>query len=88
MDQRGHADPQTYLHRIGRTGRFGRVGVSICLICGNRDWQAVQNIAQYFQIDMLGLDTADWDNIEGMVKKIIKSTRADANYNKGSEMQK
>ena len=88
MDQRGNADPQTYLHRIGRTGRFGRVGVSICLICGNRDWQAVQYIAQYFQVDMLGLDTADWDNIETMVKKIIKSTRADADYNKGSEMQK
>lgn len=24
----GIADPETYLHRIGRTGRFGRVGVA------------------------------------------------------------
>ena len=26
------ADPDTYLHRIGRTGRFGRRGVAINLI--------------------------------------------------------
>lgn len=27
-----HPDPDTYLHRIGRTGRFGRKGVAINLI--------------------------------------------------------
>ena len=25
-------DPETYLHRIGRTGRFGRIGVSISFV--------------------------------------------------------
>lgn len=26
---KGGADAETYLHRIGRTGRFGRKGISI-----------------------------------------------------------
>ena len=87
IDHHGYADPQTYLHRIGRTGRFGRVGVSICLICGPRDWTAVRTIADYFQVEMTGLNTNDWDHIENVVKKIIKSSRAEANYNKGREDQ-
>ena len=86
MDLKGQADPQTYLHRIGRTGRFGRVGVSICLICGHRDYKACEEISQYFQINMTGLNTNDWDGIEKTVKKIIKSSRADADYNKSKEV--
>ncbi|XP_055371047.1 DEAD-box helicase Dbp80-like isoform X1 [Condylostylus longicornis] len=29
MDARGKADCETYLHRIGRTGRFGKIGIAI-----------------------------------------------------------
>lgn len=32
LGRSGHPDPATYLHRIGRTGRFGRRGVAINLI--------------------------------------------------------
>jgi ATP-dependent RNA helicase DDX19/DBP5 len=30
------ADPETYLHRIGRTGRFGDFGVALNLVDGPR----------------------------------------------------
>lgn len=30
------ADPETYLHRIGRTGRFGDFGVALNLVDGMR----------------------------------------------------
>lgn len=87
MNQNGEADPQTYLHRIGRTGRFGRVGVSITLIGSNRDFKAMSAISEYFKVEMTGLNTNDWDEIETVVKRIIKSSRADANYNQGQEIQ-
>lgn len=87
MVQNYQADPQTYLHRIGRTGRFGRVGVSISLICNKRDFDAMTAISEYFKVEMTGLNTNDWDEIETVVKKIIKSSRADANYSKGEEIQ-
>jgi ATP-dependent RNA helicase DDX19/DBP5 len=87
MHQNNQADPQTYLHRIGRTGRFGRVGVSISLICSKRDFVAMTAISEYFKVEMTGLNTNDWDQIETVVKKIIKSSRADANYSQGEEIQ-
>lgn len=75
------ADPQTYLHRIGRTGRFGRVGVSISLISGRRSKQMVHEIEEYFNIKMTPLPTDDWDEVETIIKKVIKSSRAGKNFN-------
>ena len=31
------ADPETYLHRIGRAGRFGRPGVALTILSRDRD---------------------------------------------------
>ena len=41
-------DPETYLHRIGRTGRFGRVGVSISFIFDKKSFLALVSIADQF----------------------------------------
>lgn len=79
-DGHGKADPQTYLHRIGRTGRFGRVGVSISLICGNRSYQMIKEISDYFGVDMTSLPHDDWDKVEETIKKVIKSSRAGSNF--------
>lgn len=79
-DARGQVDPQTYLHRIGRTGRFGRVGVSISLICGTRDYQKIKEISGYFGVDMTSLPHDDWDKVEETIKKVIKSSRAGSNF--------
>lgn len=79
----GQPDPQTYLHRIGRTGRFGRVGVSISLVSDRRSFLALQNIAQYFNIQLTRLDSGDWDAIEDRVQKVLKSSRAGANFKTG-----
>lgn len=72
-------DPETYLHRIGRTGRFGRVGVSISFVFDRKSFQALSNIAKHYQIDLVRLDTDDWDHTEKVVKEIIKSSRAGTN---------
>ena len=79
-DGRGRADPQTYLHRIGRTGRFGRVGVSISLISGPQSYHLIKDISDYFGVDMIKLPHDDWDTVEDLIKKVIKSSRAGANF--------
>lgn len=81
----GEADPQTYLHRIGRTGRFGRVGVSISFVYDKRSWQMLKAIQEYFQCEMTRVDTSDWDQVEETVKRVIKSSRAGTNLRSGNE---
>lgn len=73
---RGEADPDTYLHRIGRTGRFGRTGVAISFISDKHGWQMLADISAHFGCAIEPLPTDDWDEVEDKVKKVIKSGRA------------
>ncbi|CCG25536.1 Dbp5 protein [Candida orthopsilosis Co 90-125] len=74
MGPERRADPSTYLHRIGRTGRFGRVGVSVSFVASERDLKVLQAIQQYFGgIEMTRVPTDDWDEVEEIVTKVIKS---------------
>jgi ATP-dependent RNA helicase DDX19/DBP5 len=73
-DAQNRPDPSTYLHRIGRTGRFGRVGVSILFVHDKRLYDTLMAIRQYFGgIEMTRLPTLDWDEVEKIVKKAIKN---------------
>lgn len=72
----GGPDHETYLHRIGRTGRFGRVGVAISFIHDKKSWQNLAEIAQFYHTELQPLDTNDWDNTEETIQKVIKSSRA------------
>ncbi len=51
---------QLYIHRIGRSGRFGRKGVAINFV-KNDDLQLLQNIEQYYstQIDEMPANIAE-----------------------------
>ncbi|KAI0885767.1 DEAD-domain-containing protein [Annulohypoxylon maeteangense] len=73
-------DTETYLHRIGRTGRFGRVGVSITFISDKKSFDALRAIAQDLEIDLVALKPDDWDETEQQVQKVIKSSRAQADF--------
>ncbi|EJT77107.1 ATP-dependent RNA helicase DBP5 [Gaeumannomyces tritici R3-111a-1] len=76
----GAPDAETYLHRIGRTGRFGRVGVSITFVHDRKSFSALSQIAEYYGIDLIQLSTDDWDEAEKQVQQVIKSTRAKSDY--------
>ncbi|ODV78511.1 DEAD-domain-containing protein [Suhomyces tanzawaensis NRRL Y-17324] len=74
VDKNGNPDPSTYLHRIGRTGRFGRVGVAISFVHDKRSYDVLQAIQAYFGgIEMTRVPTDDWDEVERIVKKVIKN---------------
>lgn len=73
FDKNDRPDPSTYLHRIGRTGRFGRRGVSISFIDSKKSYECLQSISKYFGgIEMKKLPNDDWDEIEEIVKKAFK----------------
>lgn len=41
-------DLASYIHRVGRSGRFGRKGAAINLLAGNQDVRALREIEQYY----------------------------------------
>jgi len=72
-DKNGKPDPETYLHRIGRTGRFGRTGVSISFIHDKKSYECLKYIAHYFGgLELTRVPSDDWDEVEKIVKKVIK----------------
>ncbi|KAH8893226.1 DEAD-domain-containing protein [Thozetella sp. PMI_491] len=77
---REEPDPETYLHRIGRTGRFGRVGVSISFVYDRKSFDALSKIAETYDIDLIQLSPDDWDETEEKVQEVIKSSRARPDY--------
>lgn len=64
VDLRGRADCETYLHRIGRTGRFGKNGIAINLVSSEKDLQVLRAIEQHFQKKIHLLDAENVDEIE------------------------
>ncbi|EAU31326.1 hypothetical protein ATEG_08153 [Aspergillus terreus NIH2624] len=81
-NQPRQADFQTYLHRIGRTGRFGRVGVSISFVSNRDEWNMLNQIQKYFNTSIQRIDTKDWDEVEDIIKKTIKNPRSQATFGK------
>jgi ATP-dependent RNA helicase DDX19/DBP5 len=41
-----------------------------------QSWTQLHDIATYFQTDLVPIDTSDWDAVEEMIQKVIKSSRA------------
>lgn len=60
----GAADCETYLHRIGRTGRFGKRGIAINMVDGTKSMAVLQAIKQHFGKEISKLDAEDVDELE------------------------
>ncbi|KAG0165819.1 RNA helicase required for poly(A+) mRNA export [Apophysomyces sp. BC1015] len=71
LDQRGQPDYEAYLHRIGRTGRFGRQGVSINFVHDQKSCQQMEAIQNHFQREIQRVPTDDWEAVEKQLKKVL-----------------
>jgi len=68
-------DYETYLHRIGRTGRFGRTGAALNFVHDKRSWNHLMAICGHYGVEPTKLDTDDWDNVERVLKGVMKNAR-------------
>ena len=64
VEPTGKPDFKTYLHSIGRTGRFGKSGIVVNFIDGQRSMAMMKKIEQHFGKKMLLLETDDVDALE------------------------
>ena len=49
-------DLETYLHRVGRTGRFGDRGIAINLVDQKRDLDLIEKIQEYYKNEIKCLE--------------------------------
>lgn len=64
VDMKGRADCETYLHRIGRTGRFGKSGLAVNMVDGNRSLAVLKQIEEHFGRPIQKLDAEDMEALE------------------------
>ncbi|KAG0639065.1 P-loop containing nucleoside triphosphate hydrolase protein [Tuber brumale] len=74
VNKTGRPDPVTYLERIGRTRRSGRLGLSICFAHDKQSTHDVNEISNYLGIGMTRVPTHDLDEVEKVLEKVLKST--------------
>ena len=72
LDVNMRPDAETYLHRIGRTGRFGRQGVSINFVHDQKSYEEMKVIEKYLGREIVRVPTDDYMVIEEMLKKAVK----------------
>ncbi|KAF8843699.1 DEAD-domain-containing protein [Paxillus ammoniavirescens] len=79
MNERGNQhsndarpDVETYIHRIGRTGRFGRKGISINFVHDKRTWSYMEEIENTLGKKIIRIETDDLDEMEEKMKKALK----------------
>eukprot|EP00033_Pygsuia_biforma_P002200 GCRY01002438.1.p1 GENE.GCRY01002438.1~~GCRY01002438.1.p1 ORF type:complete len:430 (-),score=89.14 GCRY01002438.1:43-1332(-) len=64
VDGRGIPDPETYIHRIGRSGRFGRKGVAVNFVHDKESFDNLSLITNHFSCELEELPLGDPDVIE------------------------
>ncbi|XP_074498560.1 ATP-dependent RNA helicase DDX19A isoform X1 [Sebastes fasciatus] len=64
VDLEGNADNETYLHRIGRTGRFGRRGFAVNMVDSEHSMDIIRQIEMHFNRRITKLDTTNLDEME------------------------
>eukprot|EP00299_Pterocystis_sp_00344_P019188 c9547_g1_i1.p1 GENE.c9547_g1_i1~~c9547_g1_i1.p1 ORF type:complete len:475 (+),score=110.86 c9547_g1_i1:34-1425(+) len=69
-------DPQTYLHRSGRSARFGRSGVTLNLLDGPESVSHLQAISDHWQKPIVPLDPANLE--QTLQKALTRSAKAAA----------
>ena len=67
VDQKGQVEFETYLHRIGRIGRFGKSGLAINFVDGRQSFSHLQKIESHFGKKIEQLKAEDVEEIEEAV---------------------
>ncbi len=71
VDRDGRPDPETYVHRIGRTGRFGRQGVSINFVHNKQSFMEMKTIQDYMGREIQRVPTDNLVDVERILKAAL-----------------
>lgn len=63
-------DPETYLHRVGRTGRFGDHGIAVNFVCNSESDKQLNEIMAFYKSTILELKIDAIEAIELQLKEI------------------
>lgn len=69
-------DPETYVHRIGRTGRFGRKGVAINFIHNRMSADCLSALQSFFGREIIRMPTDSIELLEQKLQSISRSSTA------------
>jgi ATP-dependent RNA helicase DDX19/DBP5 len=70
LDAANQADPETYLHRIGRSGRFGRAGIAINFVADEKSRRDLKTISDHFARPITQFQAADIPKLSKMLEDI------------------
>ena len=60
----GEGFEEQYIHRVGRTGRYGKLGVAINIISRKQEWWRIGRISKSYKIEFcecVSLDKISYD---------------------------
>lgn len=72
-------DQETYIHRVGRTGRFGDKGIALNIVESDRDMNELNQLNKDTGINFLEVDLENFD-------EVLSQTQKDAHFNKEKRM--
>jgi len=64
------ADTETYLHRIGRTGRFGDRGVALNIVEGDKDLKLLEQIKDKYKCEIKEFTKENLKNLKKMLQQV------------------
>jgi ATP-dependent RNA helicase DDX19/DBP5 len=64
------ADPETYIHRIGRSGRFGREGIAINFVHDAQSKEQLKYISDYYHKQIKELSISQLEELPKMLRKL------------------
>jgi len=72
----GQPDYSTYLHRIGRTGRFDRSGIALNFVHDAQSKRHLQMIEAYFSREIKRFPLEDVEKLGDELNRVINSNKA------------
>lgn len=71
LNQDGKPDTETYLHRIGRSGRFGKKGIAINFVYDQQSMRNLKLMEEFFGRPINQFDANKIENIQPMLEALL-----------------
>lgn len=77
---RGDFDQETYIHRVGRTGRFGDKGIALNIVEKERDEKELQKVHEETGINFIEVTLDNFSDVLDQTQKDSKFNKEKRNF--------